>query len=528
MKRVIAFIILASTLIISCACQPTPTTPPVVSKNDGTLEKEIYEGAPAGWELDLPESFSYEKGLYLGHVTVKAEEAEIDCARTAEFPVYEGTFHAFTADDIQKYIDLCFDGGEIFYHNTVLSKDEITRLYLIPAKEDLWKMENGEYELFDKPLISDEDGSFIDMERYKEQLIEAQKHSISVYEEMVENAPANVVRKKVDFTEYDPYYGIDLDVIREGGNVGRVRVTHLGRLLQISLGAYMLEKSTDPMNNYTKIELYNTLSLENSDDPDYADRDMDAALMALKLSREETVEQAAEYVEKLGLSDVYKWAYTGYAMCASNYSAVFKPSVTEYDSADYGMQYYYSVTFTRDVDGIMVAERNGAADVEGEEWNPLDNFANYSMGFKLEAVNVYVNDSGVCGFTFKAPLEVEKVQNSVKLLDFDEAMERAAQQTVYHAMSKTGIKADMEPEEIQKKGYFDTEITRVNLRYIECAVKDDASVIRLIPAWLCYADAYKTNSKRKRTEKWSHDDTFYPYVVIYAIDGSTYNLGLGY
>ena len=48
MRRIIVAIVLLSVMCGICACQPTPTMPPVASKNDSTLEKAIYESTDKG------------------------------------------------------------------------------------------------------------------------------------------------------------------------------------------------------------------------------------------------------------------------------------------------------------------------------------------------------------------------------------------------------------------------------------------------------------------------------------------------
>ena len=523
MKRLIVFMLVISTLFACVACQPTPEKPPVVSKNDGTLEKEIYEGAPQGWKLAFPETFSLDQSMYDDKVTVKAENAGVECAKTSDFSVYEATFHRFTAEEIQSYIDKCFPDGELFLHNAQLTKDEITRIYVVPAQQILWEMENDEYELFNQQIVDDDDNEKVNMERYKKDMIKNQKKTVKYYQDMANAAPESVERKDVDFSAYDPMTGIDIDIHKPDGATGRLRVSQSGKVLQVSLGDYQIESSQDPRNEDAGVGLYRFFPITEGDP------DTEYILSHLSITPEKAEKSASEYMEILGLSDVYNPVFTGIAWAAADFRDVFRPMATEYDESDVEMKSYYAVSFTRDVDGVPIYEGSGAKDVMGSDL-PDGAHERHSAGFTTEAVNVYVNDSGVCGFTFKAPLDIKKVQESVKLIDFDEVKERTAEQLAYrHA----GIYVNQEEfTEYQLPDSsitvdLDIDINSVVLRYAECAVQDDTSLLRLIPVWVC---TYNVHEKKKdgSTDSGFNSSLIYPVFGINAIDGSTYSFGLGY
>ena len=526
MKRLIVFMLVISTLFACVACQPTPDKPPVISKNDGQLEKEIYEGASKGWELSVPEAFSCDESLYGDKIKVKAENAKVECAKTSDFSVYEATFHRFTAEEIQSYLSKCFPEGELFLHNAQLTRDEITRIYVVPSQQTLWEMENGEYELFDEAFWNKVGGKPSDMERYKRDTIQNQKKTIEFYKELADAAPETVTRQEVDFSAYNPTDGIDLDIIQKNGQTGRLRVSKQGCVLEISLGDYQIENSTDPRNDSVGVGLYNVLALR---DRDISDPDVKTALSHLSLSRYEAKSAAEEFVHTLGHGSTYKAVYTGLAWCAADSHEAFRPVVTEFDFDEIGMKYYYAICFTRDVDGVQVAERNGAWDAIG--WDMSDGIhENHSAGYTNEALNVFVNDKGVCGFTFKAPLDVTLVQDNVALIDFDEAAERAVKQVAYKNNGEMQQNAEYDGRELpdsERIEGFENEITNFSLRYAECAVKDDMNRLLLIPIWICYANAtviFRDGSK----EDWYVNDTLKPVCGINAIDGSTYSFGLGY
>ena len=522
MKRVIAFIMFVLMGLACCACQPTPDVPPVVSKNDGTLEKEIYEGAPQGWELSVPETYSCDEKLYDAHITVKAQDVNVECSKTVGFPVYEATFHMFTADEIQDVTAKCFpDGGEIYIHDRTLTKDEVMRIYVTPSQETLWKMENGEYELFNQQIV-DDDGVPFDMERYKKDVIAAQKKRIEEYKKMAEQAPEKVERKSVDFSTYTPGSNINIDVFRPDGRVGRVRVKNSGRVLQVSLGDYQLEDSTDPRNPDAAVDLYTAgftwgLAEYPETKPAY-DR--------LTANAENAHNAAVEFTEMMGWNDTYKPVYDGAGSCPADWHDVFKPILTEYDNGGWDTLYFNATIFTRDVEGVQMSECCGGSDIQGADI--IKEQLKYSKPYPLEAVIVFVGENGISGFTYKAPLELKKVQDNVRLKNFDDVSQRIVSQLSYMSMDVTHIEGSETKDELSSAKYADTEIAGIYMRYIQCSVQDDASLVRLIPVWIVTGHTIFGEAGDDNPGSMGWDEVVRPYVVINAIDGSAYNLGLGY
>lgn len=124
----IAAVTLAALLLVSCfttACQPTPTQPVVVNKNDDALEKVIeaspaptqkYE-APAHWNEEY-----FEKELSI------SVDADLKLPEVDAYPIYKVEPRYFTKEQVQILSDALFGDAEVMGVNQRWTKSQYEEL----------------------------------------------------------------------------------------------------------------------------------------------------------------------------------------------------------------------------------------------------------------------------------------------------------------------------------------------------------------------------------------------------------------
>ncbi len=132
-------------LIVLSACQPTPETPPVASKNDGTLEKAIHEGASAGYVYTAPKSHSSTNSFCDGKVIINADNCTVFAAQGAVYPVYEAQSKRINKEMLINIYKVGFGESKMTFHSTQLAKDEIEQ-EIIAKKKELFDIKNGDYD----------------------------------------------------------------------------------------------------------------------------------------------------------------------------------------------------------------------------------------------------------------------------------------------------------------------------------------------------------------------------------------------
>ena len=537
MKRIIAIIILLSTLIGCCACQPTPTTPPVVSKNDGTLEKALFAGADENYTFEAPASFNYEKEYMGGAACVTCRNAAVSVLKQKEYSVYSAKSKVFTAEDFSHIADVCFPDAVVTLHLDDFTKDDVKRYMLEPLEQVMWELENGEWEAPDVTMGDDETGEVFDTEQIKEAEKNVTKSAISRFRSMYENASDAATGAPFDIADYKSGDPLSLDMTMRDGAVGRICYLNKGMLshLDVSVGEYRIEHT---QNGSIGLSDLGGAYVFSEDD-----------IRALTFSERDAREKAETFMAKIGLSDDF--AFAKHTEASAYSPKLFIGTMWDYlREKDYEFIHsdrktYRGVVFTRVTDGVPAAEFSA---LMSSYDHTFDN-----QNFIYERFIVWVGDSGVVGFSWDAPLETALVQRSVVLMAFDEIKEHSCDGLYYrcaggfteeHLVEDDGGRCHDETVTYPLK-CFNANICKLDLRYMQMLKKDTVGEFLILPVWCVYCDSASAEyegytpfpgSESKDSLHIGQNDSinFYsegscsPSVVINAIDGSSISVKKGY
>ena len=539
MKKIIAIIVLLSVMCGCFACQPTPTTPPVISKNDGALEQAIYEGADADYVYEAPESFDLVK-QYAGKGEITCKGTTVSVLKDTGYAVYNAKPKQFTAEDFSVIADICFPGAEVTCHLDTFSRDDIYKYMLSPLEKELWELENGEYKLPDVN-VADVEGETWDEERLLKETKKSTKKALSRVREMYDNAPDAVTGEAFDLSDYETGTPLSLDMTMKDGTVGRLYYVCNGMnsRLDVSFGEYMIEHTSKG-------------SIGLSDLTDGHSSGTGAGSVNVKVTKKEALKAADSFMRKMGI-------YNDFGFCMHTQATAYTMSrLMEVGSEwDYdrlhdviyaGGKAYRGVIYTRSVNGVPFADFSVFSRAENDEYG--------NQSFIYERFIVWVGENGVAGFSWDAPLETAPVQKSVVLAPFAEVKERICEGLYrrcaggYSLMMWVpyGTNGDGYEEEVNYPlEKMNASICSLELRYMQVLKKDAEGEFLLLPVWCAYCDSASAEYTGYSFGDSENKDLYMPVelnevvevmtdkttqrvpaVVLNAVDLSTISVKKGY
>lgn len=229
-------------------------------------------------------------------------------------------------------------------------------------------------------------------------------------------------------------------------------------------------------------------------DPDDTFKPLDKT--DISFSEEEAKAKAEELLSKLGLAD-FKFSKGG------KYSELLSGDTG--DGADFLYDVVYILRYTRELDGVQLTQSSGAKFVIGAD----DSNPNRKQMWPGESVEIRINDRGIIGFQYNAPLEItETVVEGTSLKSFDEI------KAVFEQMVPM-VLADSDYE-------FKADIDRVRLSYSRISEKDSFDTGLVVPVWSFEG---KVSASSEGYQMYESSGTV---IAINAIDGSVIDANLGY
>lgn len=212
------------------------------------------------------------------------------------------------------------------------------------------------------------------------------------------------------------------------------------------------------------------------------------------ITRDEAIKQAEDFLKLLEINDFTLNSGDLYNECCLDLEGV-------------GYKTYYILQYTRKKDGVPVTFDNSGKHEEG--WVG-DNYVKKS--WNIESIEFRINDEGIIGFSYNAPLEMrETVVEKTALKSFDDVKSTFEQMIlVSNATSEESIRKEI-------------EIDRVVLGYCRVSEADSYDTGLLIPVWDFIG----------KTSTYYVDESFATYnygsiLTINAIDGTIVDRSLGY
>ena len=216
-----------------------------------------------------------------------------------------------------------------------------------------------------------------------------------------------------------------------------------------------------------------------------------------KLTQEAAQKQAENFLKTVGMDG---FAFSG----GGRYNVwldMRKRNGTEYRQNCYVLQYF------RCFDGAMLDQASGMKFAEGWEG---DSFR--KQQWPGEMVEFMINDEGIVGFCWNAPLDiVETVVDHAALKSFEEITATFEQMMPITAAESPESGYDMETE---------INIDRITLTYSRISEKDSFDTGLVIPVWAFHGT--------RKAERYSDENEYFVQMAINAIDGSVIDASLGY
>ncbi len=213
---------------------------------------------------------------------------------------------------------------------------------------------------------------------------------------------------------------------------------------------------------------------------------------AATITQEEAQGIAEQFLENVGLTDF--GFYKGGLYC--EYQDIRYGA----DSEEMGYNTVYVLQYTRKIDGALVTTEGGSKHSEG--WNGNDYVKN---DWPIECIEFRVNDDGIIGFDYNAPLElVETVVENSNLKTFEEVKDTFEKMVLVTNASDDGKTI--------------INIDRVMLNYARVSEANSYDTGLLVPVW----DFMGTVTNELGEENYEC------VMTINAIDGSIIDRTLGY
>ncbi len=238
----------------------------------------------------------------------------------------------------------------------------------------------------------------------------------------------------------------------------------------------------------------------------YKTEDADATL-----SEKEAVEMADAFLETIGL-DGFAY-YNGGLFYEANRFDDLDGQVEDDDYNRYGYQKLYILSYMRNIDGAFTTydpEMKLYGDFVGDKFVKKE--------WLTENIEIRINDDGIVGFDYNAPLEVtETVVEGASMKSFDEI--KSTFETMA-AIQNADPNLDVKQNTGERITPVTIEVDRVVLGYARISEADSFDTGLLVPVW-----------DFKGTVTWmdaSNDSNYCSILTINAIDGSIIDRRLGY
>lgn len=503
----------AFALLLLVGCAENPDSDIIVHKNMENLISEAQQTDVSKAEVvDLQEYDHYaadfeNEGL---HVKVHAD-ADVDIPQTDKLSIFRVKQHTFTDADIEPFRQAFFGDAEV-YDGILMSQE--TKSDLEPLIADCRARLD---EAATRKTNNEED------ERTRLQMIQEYQKELDALQTRYDAAALETtlvpsdgklqnVAEKLASGENQTYWKWLYDL--ESEEVVEMRSADNHASLYVSNNpdrGNCLKYSASPVGTEFMTILGNVHDLNNAkkqsgSDLPLLDGGIDPSIKLIpipndsaELSQMDAQKQAEDFLQKVGLGD-FAFSEGGKYQV---YLDLRSKDGNAYKQTCYVLHYY------RCFDGVMLDQASGVKFAEGWEG---DSYRKQQWGG--ESVEFMINDAGIVGFSWNAPLDImETVVDHAALQPFE-----TIRDTFEKMMPMTG--ANPVPEEIGSE----ISIDRVTLSYSRISEKDSFDTGLIVPVW-------GFRGVRKVflvSEGYAENPNYYTQMAINAIDGSVIDSVLGY
>lgn len=453
-KHILNLSILVLVLFFT-ACQPTPEKPAVAEKNDGQMEQKISATAAPGNKYTAPDKWKEIINNDSGEPFIEID-APITLPQVDKYPVVSVKPGKYTQELVNKMVGYFSQGKPLIAVNETLTKKAIEER-IIDLKATLEQAKNGKEDI----------GTPEEIQQQIDQLNEAYK-----------NAPETVAQETVDATmKYDPELKQEvLDVRVDMGKSKKALIS----AINCSDENY---ESDFCFYNFEEDSLYRPLSALYGKNAE-----------GCKTTLAQAQKIAQDLLDVLGLKDIQ--------ISSVQTGAIF---------GKWNKQ-GYAVTCTQTIEGIPLTYSEGGIHKQQKVDDQTGEILDYVQTWRENRITIEINDTGIVGFTWLNPVEVNRVANeNVALLPFDEIKQNFLQQMKSHF-----IVDNKSTGKIYK-------VINIKLGMVIIPEKDKPGSFLAVPAWTFFGYSVDPNRKdqtKLTTSEFMNGSIEKCLMIINAIDGS--------
>lgn len=459
MKRLFAAFILALSVLLFSACQPTPEQEIVKQKSEALFVESITATAEPEQDFKMQVSQHIKQDVAAENAKIKISiDADVEMPDADIYPIAKVSKSEFSRETLEKVYAVLTQGTEEI--------EVFPRAYYQKSLDQLLDLrDSGDLDKYDS------------LEELDEAIEEKKK--------VVAEAPEKAVTKEVELDLNGHGTALFFISNEETQQVG---------VYSISEGYYI-----ECVNNIFELKYLNAQVLDESS-INRIQPQVEAGSIQLvmpEITKEEGERQAKQLISDLGLSEDF--VLTGSRAAAK--SELLRGETGKVDGV-------YEYLFVRQIAGVPVTFFNVIMSSD------IENPSSYSAPWYYEKIRVFVDDSGIWGFIWNGPCEVEGVVNyNAQLLPFEEILETFERMVGY---KYAGI------QEAELTSASAVTVTRIQLGLVRVIEKNDLGTAYLVPAWTFFGSEI--------IDDWSSSgcDGFDPILIINALDGSVIDPEVGY
>ena len=460
--------VLALVMIVGCfttACQPTPSKPAVISKNDGKLEEKLKETAPPAAvasgapgaptlrsRMSIPETWQDEKTSEDGKVRLSID-AKIEMPDVAKAAVYKAKVAPFTVEQLKTVQQVLLGGVQLIDPSTLLTRE-------------YWQQQMVETQQYISQAKKDGAEEF---QRKLEESLAYMQEQYAKTPETIENIPVELA-----FLQES-----------EGAKVFRGAAAVGGRAMAVFA-------ANSANTNYATLNV----GLTTSDNPQFPlvfqERpDMDAPA-DVRMTREQARQQAEQWVAQLD----------------PNLRVVSVEPGSDTTKAD---KIIWMVTFARTYDGMTSLDNDHYISMEDEQANMP----------AYEKIELGLDDSGFAYLNWSVPLAAtETVNQDAALMDYPQIQQAAAKAAIRYGQGRV---AAVQKNQKNIKS-CSVKVERLVLGLTRVAQKDKPGEFLLVPSW----NVYGYDELDGAAQKEGYKPMAFVVATINALDGSIIDTAKGY
>ncbi len=495
-KRLLLLSSLIALLGFLAGCVSTPSTPPVVSKQQGNSGSVQNNTQNTNLLADAPQTYTFHATQ--GAVTLDVN-APVQLPSTSKIPVSKVQSSCFTQNSVDKVINTFMPGKPLYQigeHGDTVTKAEMEKTYTVAKALTLPGAQGN------KEIITQQAGfARVYITGYADgaDSTSHNKYSLTNLQQMVADTPATVAKTPVTgqlqrLDEGDiqgrtgvakGYHGLELNLTRADSGKGYD--------MQLSAGAF-----TSPKLCYITFTNHDITSVYN-----YSDLTGSARGMRMSLDQAKTLAQHT--ADAIGATDL---------QLTQVRLGTLIPLTANDDPQK--MNQAYGMWFTRHVAGVPTTM----------DLTEPDSQQGYSAVYDYERLFMLINDDGVIELFWNSPMtDAGLVSDNATIKSFHDAMNTFQQQFMIHyAQNDTS------------KGNTTYSINRITLGLMRVKIKDQDDLYQMVPVW----DFFGTINPKPtidRNQVWDSpaaadallsDRTMRSLLTVNAIDGSIIDRKQGY